>query len=755
VTKLRFEHPGGESFEAELGGELATGGNGRVLEAKPARPSKGIPEELVVKHATDGGTRLIDLEREACERLDHPSLVRYYGAARSPELGTVLAFERLAPNPHLLLNGERRRPRFRDPGTTYFPLPPPRALELAFDLLLGLEHIHARGWVHCDVKLANLLVRTPAASGDAGRVLERVAEGAFEGVLIDLGSVRTQDALDALSRGEEDPELIPRLTPLYAPPEVLFERGELGGRKHFTPALDGYAFTLVFYVLLTGRIPYGHLASLESLQNRELVIELKLRESRGEISPIDERALDVLPLHDVAFEGDVQREWPSFRMAVAHVLRRGLAVDPRERLGVSAARLFFEEEFRMRTTGSSGSRPWTQGLFQMRPRANRILGDEPRPNITIREEKGQLVVHEGARPLKEESAAYLPPIDVGDGSTLKFRRTRGSTSTLKVSAVPPPPRNMLYLASVLREFKAGKKLPVTTPVLVTRTGFSPKELVRCLVFSLEAACARVRVDVEGKLTEERRAIAGRGEDADVVLSDKLVSKRHCVFEKRPDGWWVEDLSSANGTVISGQPLVAGTPVRLRGSLVTIDLGPTAKLTFMDERAFLQYLEQALEAWRQAFGRGNTGRLERQSLTATATDSPSEILGNTKSPSGLLRLAGVEKGSTVVEGADDAPTESSPQPWKTPDDVTKRVPAEVLKEIRKAPGAMPADLEARIRELEARDATFEFILDGARIETPDELDDILELLKSERDAVVVIEARLTTGERVTLFRKQTP
>jgi len=63
---------------------------------------------------------------------------------------------------------------------------------------------------------------------------------------------------------------------------------------------------------------------------------------------------------------------------------------------------------------------------------------------------------------------------------------------------------------------------------------------------------------------------------------------------------------------------------------------------MEESAFIAFLEQALDAWRQAFGRGNTGQLNRQTLEKTGA------IDTTKSG----RILMPDLGATRVEGPDD-------------------------------------------------------------------------------------------------------
>jgi pSer/pThr/pTyr-binding forkhead associated (FHA) protein len=323
---------------------------------------------------------------------------------------------------------------------------------------------------------------------------------------------------------------------------------------------------------------------------------------------------------------------------------------------------------------------------------------------------------------------------------------------------------MVYLASVLRELKAGRPLPIQCPVIVTRTGFSPRELVRCLVFSLEAAASKVRIHDDGHLEEQRKVVAGRHEDVDLVVQDKLVSKRHCVLEKKRDGWWwVDDLSSANGTFIGEDPVEPGKPARLPRPLGTISLGPSSKLTYMEEAAFKPFLEQALEAWRQAFGRGNTGQIRKAGETVTGG-------GITKS--GRVTLPEFDGAPTRVEGPEDASTDSPPQgtgvPFRGTDtDTTKRVPVDKLRELLMnprppgksgvivppvAPG-LPPDVEETVRKLSAQKAEFEFILDGARVESPETLEEALELVREEPKGILCIDARLPSGERILVFQRE--
>jgi transcriptional regulator with GAF, ATPase, and Fis domain len=50
---------------------------------------------------------------------------------------------------------------------------------------------------------------------------------------------------------------------------------------------------------------------------------------------------------------------------------------------------------------------------------------------------------------------------------------------------------------------------------------------------------------------EGRAVVGSASGVDVVVSDPMVSRLHAELEHRPDGLWVRDLGSTNGTRVNG------------------------------------------------------------------------------------------------------------------------------------------------------------------------------------------------------------
>jgi hypothetical protein len=55
---------------------------------------------------------------------------------------------------------------------------------------------------------------------------------------------------------------------------------------------------------------------------------------------------------------------------------------------------------------------------------------------------------------------------------------------------------------------------------------------------------------------------GRDKANDIVLDDKLVSRRHALIQKIKDEYFLEDLGSTNGTLVNGQRIPPRSYVRL-------------------------------------------------------------------------------------------------------------------------------------------------------------------------------------------------
>jgi serine phosphatase RsbU (regulator of sigma subunit) len=78
------------------------------------------------------------------------------------------------------------------------------------------------------------------------------------------------------------------------------------------------------------------------------------------------------------------------------------------------------------------------------------------------------------------------------------------------------------------------------------------------------------------LCESDALVVGRSSKADLVLSDRFLSRQHARFYREGDGWMVEDLGSRNTTLLNGRPLAvparvsAGDLVKLSETVISIE-----------------------------------------------------------------------------------------------------------------------------------------------------------------------------------------
>ncbi len=89
--------------------------------------------------------------------------------------------------------------------------------------------------------------------------------------------------------------------------------------------------------------------------------------------------------------------------------------------------------------------------------------------------------------------------------------------------------------------------------------------------------------------DKDRLTIGRGPDCDIILPDRVVSRRHACIDRRDGEYFIIDDDSKNGTFVNGKPvteprrLIDGDEIQvaLRFRLTFVDAGATAPLS-MDE-----------------------------------------------------------------------------------------------------------------------------------------------------------------------------
>ena len=110
----------------------------------------------------------------AAARLQHRNIVTLYD------------LDEIRARPYLMMeyvDGPNLHAYLRQRG----PLSPPRALSILWEIALALDHAHARGIVHCDIKPGNILIdpRGSAKVTDFGlaQALNRAERGPLDGVV--------------------------------------------------------------------------------------------------------------------------------------------------------------------------------------------------------------------------------------------------------------------------------------------------------------------------------------------------------------------------------------------------------------------------------------------------------------------------------------------------------------------------------------------------------------------------------------------
>jgi serine/threonine protein kinase len=248
-----------------LGDTLGSGGMGTVHSATEVATGRRVAIKLPHPALADNPnvSRRFRAEARAGAQLDHPNTIRVVDfGGEDGELFLVMDYVAGVALDQLVI----------DQG----PLDTHGAVEVVRQLLAALDHAHAWGILHADVKTANLLV-------------ESTADAPLHARLIDFGLARFA------GESTHDGDRMLSGTPDYLAPELIE-----GGVP--TIASDVYAAGVVLYELLTGFTPFGGGSSDEVMQRHveAMVLPPSLRSPEQEIAPAIEavvmRALERNPL---------------------------------------------------------------------------------------------------------------------------------------------------------------------------------------------------------------------------------------------------------------------------------------------------------------------------------------------------------------------------------------------------------------------------------------------------------------------------
>ncbi len=190
-------------------GPLGSGGMATVVLCEDERLGRRVAVKRLHAHSPDDVARRFTREAKVGASLNHPNLVSVYDTATDDD-GVLIVMEHVEGE--TLRDAIQRGPLERD-----------RALAILRDVASALDHAHAQGVVHRDVKPANVLLRE-----------DGVAK------VVDLGIALAADSTRITRSG----------TVLGSAPYMAHE--QLEGQKAGSAA-DVYALAAVAYEALTGR----------------------------------------------------------------------------------------------------------------------------------------------------------------------------------------------------------------------------------------------------------------------------------------------------------------------------------------------------------------------------------------------------------------------------------------------------------------------------------------------------------------------
>lgn len=230
---------------------IGRGGMGQVYEAYDRVVREPVALKTTSQQSAKGAQRLLD-ELRLARRITHPNVCRLYDAGVHEEPAPLARTTYFLSMEYLAGHTLRRRLRHGLPSL-------PQVFGIARQLLIGLGAVHGAGVLHRDFKSENVMLRLPG-------------NGTGQAVIMDFGLAQTLEDASTLgpatgfgagSHGYMAPEQIDNLP--------------LG------PETDLFAFGVVMFEMLTGRLPFAHgaldtssLSALEPLPTRPSQLRAEL-----------------------------------------------------------------------------------------------------------------------------------------------------------------------------------------------------------------------------------------------------------------------------------------------------------------------------------------------------------------------------------------------------------------------------------------------------------------------------------------------
>jgi serine/threonine protein kinase len=244
---------------------IARGGMGEVYEAYDCELQERVALKTVASVASDSprAVRRLKAEVQMARRVSHPNVCRIY------DLGMHI-LESTGASIHFLtmefVEGETLGDWIRLHGA----LPADQAESVVRQLLAGLSAAHHAGVLHRDFKSDNVMLR-------------KEANDQIAAVILDFGLARWLDGDGVRHTSGRNLGLVGTLS--YMAPEQV-------EGKALSTASDLYAFGVVWFEMLTGKLPFGaHSAAASALERLH-----KPACSPSSVNPAVPRTLDTLVL---------------------------------------------------------------------------------------------------------------------------------------------------------------------------------------------------------------------------------------------------------------------------------------------------------------------------------------------------------------------------------------------------------------------------------------------------------------------------
>ena len=253
---------------------LGRGGMAAVYRARDAELERPVAVKVLAEHLADqpGFHDRFLREAKLAAQLSHPNIVQVFDVGEE-DGAPFIVME--------CVEGSTLADELKERGR----LDPDEVVDLALQICGGLEHAHAAGVVHRDIKPQNLLLRPDGTVKIADFGIARAAESTR---LTQMGSVLG--------------------TAAYLSPEQA-----LG--EEVTAAADLYSLGCVLYELLTGRTPYVF----------STLPELVVKHREEAIPPVRELRPDVPERLEAAIMHALARS-PDYRPESAAALAEELAI---------------------------------------------------------------------------------------------------------------------------------------------------------------------------------------------------------------------------------------------------------------------------------------------------------------------------------------------------------------------------------------------------------------------------------------------